>query len=41
MSYLKRIIDASKGIQAQAKLVQIKPQDLPRLYANAVAEIKA
>ena len=39
MSYLKRIIDASKGNQAQAKLVQINPQDLPKMYANAVSQI--
>lgn len=40
MTYLNRLMDATKGIQASAKLVTIKDKDLPKYYANIVEQIK-
>lgn len=40
MTYLKRIADATKGIQASARLVTIQQKDLPKYYANIVEETK-
>lgn len=40
MSYLKRLVEASKGIHAQAKIVTLWQEDLPRKFANVVQEIK-
>lgn len=39
-NYLKKFADATKGVLAQTKPVNIRVEDLPKYFANAVEDKK-